>query len=215
MQWQRILNSDLDAAIPPRRGEHAVARVTDGPGGALWAGGDAGVEHVMLLPQFVSSNWREARFGLIGSGVPRTVVFHATNAYDKQLALKAAGLWRYELGSPREREMIAGLPWLSEGVRHNRSGSGEQYGSGLPRTVAMAHGTPRTGAPAIGSASFDAYVAEVLEPLLLLARATKRIPATPWVSCEHTPWLIPPGAGKVRERERRAGGGERLRLPPT
>ena len=45
---------------------------------------------MLLLPHWVATHWTVAQKGLVGSVLPRTLIFHATNAYDKELVLKVS-----------------------------------------------------------------------------------------------------------------------------
>ena len=198
--WQRILEEDLHArgALTPttrhRRPTMAVAHgaamahgaAADGAAtaGAVDEADDASwdwtnEERLALLPAWVISHWGAAQLGLVGRRVPRTLIFHATNAADKELALKANGYWLYEAshahnatqGSPRNLESRI---WA---------------GGERPPVVSYRLG---------GSArSFDnvsthhAYVHEVVQPLLLAALATGRVAVLPWLPCT-LKWLRSP-----------------------
>ena len=48
---------------------------------ATRTGCDAGAEGIALLPLFVACHYTYAKSGVVGGPLPRTLIFHATNAW--------------------------------------------------------------------------------------------------------------------------------------
>ena len=189
--WQKLLDEDLadqhTAATPLQSPSFASARVSDGDGGASWAPAPQGDEALVTLPAFVTCHYSLAQLGLVGSVLPRTLIFHATNAADKQLALQANGYWVYEAAlatsvpadpqrakmstSPQNCDDMANLIWR-EGSR--------------PHVIALAPDAARS----MVTSSYNEYLEEVVKPLLLAALISGRVPAFPAIPCS-TNWLVP------------------------
>ena len=101
----------------------------------------------------------------MGGPLPRTLLFHATNSYDKELALKANGFWFYA---------------AANALRANRSIEAQIFSAtgARPRVVAS------SAAPAqLATRSKEEHLQLVVQPLLLAALLTRRLPALPAVSC--------------------------------
>ena len=149
--------------------------MSDGPGGARWASAPHGDEALLLLPHFVACHWTVGHRGLVGTTPPRTLLFHATNAADKELALKANGYWHYA---------AANL------LRANASIEGQIWGGGARPNVVVHAG--EAAAAALATATYDEHLEEVVLPLLLAAILSGRLPVLPALPCAETRWLRRP-----------------------
>ena len=179
-RWQRLLDADLAAG---RRCASGVAcrsaavggePFRDGDGGATWAGPEHGDERAVLLPQWIVAHWTVAQTGLVGGPLPHTLLFHATNAADKELVLKANGLWYFGM---------ANLARVSGGLERDIFA-----GTRRPRVVAHEPEATR----ALTTRTFAEHMAEVITPLLLAAHVTNRTPALPRLPCRGLSWRVPP-----------------------
>ena len=144
--------------------------MTDGEGGAAWAGAEDGSEALVLLPSFIASHWSTANLGIVGIHPPRLLYFHATNAPDKELALKANGFWYWHaanLARPKESKSVERSIFV-DGAR--------------PRVIAFAPHAP------LSTPDPRTHMEEVVKPLLLAARLTGRLAALPALNCSETPW---------------------------
>ena len=113
--------------------------------------------------------------GLVGTTPPRTLLFHATNAADKELALKANGYWHYK---------AANL------LRANASIEGQIWGGGARPNVVVHAG--EAAAAALATATYDEHLEEVALPMLLAAILSGRLPVLPALPCAETRWLRRP-----------------------
>ena len=209
-------------------GTHSTARgasrrsprwATDGTGGARWAAGAAGNEKLVLLPQWIVTHWTVAQRGLIGTSLPRTLIFHATNAADKELALKANGYWFPEAAhaywSPPTEQQASNAPFRAvaalatiPGHQGQRVTSASDSTAPPPRVhdhmpsvdALISVGAARPAVVAfsaaalasLGTPTVDAYVAEVATPVLLAAHLTGRVAALPALPCASLGWGVPP-----------------------
>jgi len=208
LAWQRTLDSDLLAAGgAPRRAaaEGGIPPRRDGPGGAAWAAGDAGDEGLGLLPMHIACHWSIAKSGSVGGPLPHTLIFHATNSWDKEHALKSLGLWHFEASLARPPATCG---------RGGGGGGGcsgpEQLiwaKGGRPRVLAFAPPlSERRDARGLATPNSSVHATEVVAPLLLGALASGRLPALPRLPCGTggpSPWLVWHGGFKTRSADQR------------